>query len=238
MRKLAFAGAFVVGFALVAYAAGLGIYAVASSSPRVPTQPRTPEEARWALDRLDLVAAYPFTHRFLLTPHGRMHYVDQGKGPVVMCLHGNGSWSLECAEFVGARSDSARVIAPDLVGFGLSEKPARPAENAIEAHAADLATLVAALGVRDVQLVASRSSAPIAIELARIVPERVLSTVLEGGSLPDAALATRLAKTPILGELLVQGLGALSPGYARSPFGRVQGSWDERESTLLFARAR
>lgn len=242
MRKLGLAAAFVVLVALIAYAAGLGIYAIASARPRVPTQPRTDDEARRALARLELEDAYPFAHRFMLTPHGRMHYVLEGGGPVVLCLHGNGSWSLECAEFLRARSASSRVIAPDLIGFGLSEKPSLPPSDVapsdvIEAHAADLAALLEALDLRDVQLVVSKSSAPIAIRLARISPKRVRSTVIEEKSLPDASVAARFARTPVLGELLVQGLGALSPGYARGPLGRVQGSWDERASTLALARA-
>ena len=238
MRKLGLAAAFLVLLALIAYAAGLGVYAVASTRPRVPTQPRTDDEARRALVRLELMAFYPFAHRFTLTPHGRMHYVEQGDGPVALCLHGNGSWSLECAEFVRARSASSRAIAPDLIGFGLSEKPVRPPSDVIEAHAADLAALLEALDVRDVQLVVSKSSAPIAIRLARLSPKRVRSTVIEEGSLPGAGLATRFASTPLLGELLVQGLGALSPGLARGPFGRVQGNWDERASSLALARAK
>jgi len=238
MRKLAFAAAFVVGLALVAYAAGLGIYAVASTRPSVPTQPRSPVEAHRALLRLELVRDYPFAHRFLLTPHGRMHYVEQGSGPVVLCLHGNGSWSLECAALVRARSASSRVIAPDLIGFGLSEKPVRPASDAIEVHAADLVVLVDALDLHDVQLVVSKSSAPIAIRLARLSPERVRSTLIEDEPVHGAKLATRLASTPLLGELLVQGLGALSPGWARGRFGRLQGNWDERASSLALARAR
>jgi len=238
MRKLGLAAAFVLGLALIAYAAGLGIYAVASTRPRISTQPRTPDEARRSLARLGLADAYPFASRFALTPHGRMHYAEQGEGKTVLCLHGNGRWSLECAEVLRARSRSARVIAPDLVGFGLSEKPARLPADAIDAHAVDLAALVAALDLRDVQLVVSKSSAPIALRLARLAPERVRSTVIEDDSLPDPGAASRLAHTPLLGELVVQGLGALSPGLARGPYGRVQASWDERASSLALARSR
>jgi len=238
MRKLGFAAAFVLGLALVAYAAGLGVYAVASTRPRVATQPRTPDEAQRALVRLDLARDYPFPHRMLLTPHGRMHYVDQGTGPVVLCLHGNGGWSLECTGLVTTRSASSRVLAPDLIGFGLSEKPVRPPADVIEAHAVDLAALVEALDVREVQVIASTSTAPIAIQLARLAPERVRSTVLEDASFPDAGVATRFANTPLVGELLAQGFGALSPGLAHGPFGRLQGNWDERANSFALARAR
>lgn len=237
MRKLAFTAAFALGLALIAYTVGLGIYAVASTRPRVPTQPRTTEEAQRTLRRLHLAQAYPFASRFVLTPHGRMHYAQQGSGKIVLCLHGNGSWSLECAEVLLARSAGSRVIAPDLIGFGLSEKPSRPAANAIEAHAVDLAALVEALDLRDVQLIVSKASAPIAIRLARLSPERVRSTLIEDQPRPGARLAARLAHTPVLGKLLAQGLGALSPGLARGPFGRVQGNWDERASSLVLARA-
>jgi pimeloyl-ACP methyl ester carboxylesterase len=155
----------------------------------------------------------------------------------VLCLHGNGSWSLECTEFVKARSASARVIAPDLIGFGLSEKPGPPPADVIGAHAADLAALLAALDVRDAQLVASKTSAPIAIALARLAPERVRSTVIEEDSLPRSGVASRLANTPLVGELLAQGFGALSPGLAHGPLGRLQGSWDERANSLALARS-
>ena len=95
MRKLAILAGCATGLLLVAYAAGLGVYAVASTRPWVTTQPRTPDEARRVLARLELASEYPFQSRLLLTPHGRMHYVDLGQGPAVLCLHGNGRWSLE-----------------------------------------------------------------------------------------------------------------------------------------------
>ena len=238
MRKPALAAAVVVGFALVGYAAGRGIYAVASTQPRVSTQPRTAAEARRALERLQLARDYPFASRFLLAPQGRMHYVDEGSGPAVLCLHGNGSWSLACSELVRARSGRARVIAPDLVGFGLSEKPSHLAADTIDAHAADLVALVEALDLHDVQLVISKSSAPIAIRLVQLAPARVRSTVIEDEPRAERGVATELARTPVLGEVLVQGLGALSPGFAHGPYGRVQGNWDERASSLALARAR
>lgn len=237
MRALGLVAAALVMLALVAYAAGLGIYAVASTKPRVPTQPRTQDEARRVIERFGLAREYPFAHRFALLPHGRMHYIDEGEGPIVLCVHGNGSWSLECAELVKARAGQSRVIAPDLIGFGLSEKPAHPGANAVEAHAEDLAALVEALGLVDVQIAVSSTSAPIGIQLARLAPERVRSSVLQEKPASDGELRARLARVPVLGEVLVQGLGAASPGLAHGPLGRAQGSWDERASSLALARS-
>jgi pimeloyl-ACP methyl ester carboxylesterase len=237
MRALGIAVAALLGVALIGYALGLGIYAVASTKPAISTQPRSPEEARIVLERLGLAEAYPFEHRFLLTPHGRMHFADEGKGPVLLCLHGNGGWSLECAELMRARSADTRILAPDLVGFGLSEKPSRLAPDTVEAHAQDLSVLVEILDLRDVQVIAATSSTPIAVELARLEPERVRSSVIHDASPGGARVAEQLARAPVLGEVLVQGLGSLSPGFAHSPLGRVQGNWDERASSLALARA-
>ena len=237
MRVLAIAAAALLGVALLGYAVGLGVYAVASTRSTVPTQPRVPEEADFVLGRLGLRDDYPFRHRFLLTPHGRMHFVDEGRGPVVLCLHGNASWSLECAQVLQRRSVAERVIAPDLVGFGLSEKPERQPADVVAAHAQDLSVLLEILGVRDVQLVAAGSSAPIAVALVRLAPDRVRSSVLEDHSAHGSALARQLARTPLVGELVVQGLGGLSPGGPHGPLGRLQGSWDERASSLALARA-
>ncbi len=237
MRGLGFAVAALLGVALLGYAVGLGVYAVASTRPAVPTQPRLPEEADAVLGRLGLRDDYPFRHRFLLTPHGRMHFVDEGRGPVVLCLHGNASWSLECAAVLKKRSIAERVIAPDLIGFGLSEKPEGHPGNVVDAHAQDLGVLLEILGVRDVQIVVAGSSAPIAAALARQEPERVRETVLEDHSADGSALARGLARAPVVGELVVQGLGALSPGGPHGALGRLQGNWDERASSLALARA-
>jgi pimeloyl-ACP methyl ester carboxylesterase len=237
MRKLAIFAGCVIGLLLLAYAAGLGVYAVSSTRTWINTQPRTPEEARRSLARLGLDVEYPFASRLLLTPHGRMHYVDEGQGPALLCLHGNGRWSLECREVVRARSATGRVIAPDLIGFGLSEKPARLPEDVVAAHAIDLARLVEALDLRDVQLMATSSSAPIAVALVKRAPERVRSTVIEDGAGQSPQMSAAFASTPVLGELLAQGFGALSPGLARGPYGRVQGNWDERASSLALERA-
>ena len=97
--------------------------------------------------------------------------------------------------------------------------------------------LLEILGVRDVQIVVAGSSAPIAVALARLEPERVRETVLEDHSADGSELARELARAPLVGELVVQGLGALSPGGPHGALGRLQGNWDERASSLALARA-
>ena len=52
-----------------------------------------------------------------------MHYLDEGQGTPVVLLHGNPTWSFHYRELVLALRDEHRVIVPDHIGMGLSDKP-------------------------------------------------------------------------------------------------------------------
>jgi len=81
--------------------------------------------------------AYPFASRTLPLRAGRMHYVDEGQGEPLLFVHGTPTWSFEYRHLVSALSRRFRCIAPDHLGFGLSERPAAIAYTP-EAHAANL----------------------------------------------------------------------------------------------------
>lgn len=243
------------GSAVAAYAVGLGIYAVASTRGPIASQPRTPEEAQTAIRALGLEESYPFESRFLATPHGRMHYVEAGQGAPVLCLHGNPTWSFLYREFARELADRSRVIAPDLIGFGLSEKHGDPDHYTLEGHADDVAALIEALDLRDLTLVLSDWGGPIGLGAALSAPERVRRLVLintfafvsDAPSAGAPELVFRLARLPLAGEQLVQGLGLLTrvglrdarrwgdSGASRAYRG-VQGSWPERAGALAFPR--
>ena len=120
---------------------------------------------------------YPFQSRFLDVDGGRMHYVDEGSGPAVVMVHGTPTWSFLYRHLITTLSRSHRVIAPDHIGFGLSEKPAgwsyRP-----EDHARNLATLIDRLALRDVALVVHDFGGPIGLSYAIDRPENVDALVL------------------------------------------------------------
>jgi haloalkane dehalogenase len=259
MRALAVTG-IAAGAALVlAYTLALGVYVVASTRPEVPTQPEDPAQAREAIERLGLAAEYPFESRFAATPHGRMHYVEAGSGDPVLCLHGNPTWSFLYRNFLRGLSADARVIAPDLIGFGLSEKPPDPDSYSIAGHVDDVSALVESLDLRNVTLVLHDWGGPIGLGVALRHPDRVRAIVamntigfparsfLDGGGPP---LPVRLLRVPLLGEELVQGLGVFNrlivpvaiarperkPALVRRAYVDVQGSWQERAGTLAFPR--
>lgn len=109
--------------------------------------------------------AYPFAHHVLQTSRGAVHYVDEGRGETLLFVHGTPTWSFEYRHLIKALSARYRCVAPDHLGFGLSERPAafgyRP-----EDHAAVLRELVAALGLRDFTLVVHDFGGPIGLPLA------------------------------------------------------------------------
>lgn len=120
---------------------------------------------------------YPFTPRALDVEGGTMRYVDEGAGPVVLMVHGTPTWSFLYRHLIRALSAGARCVVPDLLGFGLSARPAsasyRPADQARR-----LTTLIDTLGLDDLTLVVHDFGGPIGLAHAIERPERVRRLVL------------------------------------------------------------
>lgn len=116
-----------------------------------------------AEERLGLAAGqFPFESRFLSVDGATLHYVDQGKGSVVLMLHGNPTWSFLYRRVIPALRERYRCLAFDLAGFGLSTAPAGfnylPQE-----HCGTIAAALAALDVREATLVAHDWGGPIGL---------------------------------------------------------------------------
>lgn len=163
---------------------------------------------------------YPFASHFAAVSGHRMHYVDEGRGETLLLLHGNPTWSYLYRHVISGLSDRYRCIAPDHLGFGLSDKPA-DADYSMRAHVMRLETFVQALDLRDVTLVVQDWGGVIGLSWAvrhKALVERlvVLNTT---GFVPDtprelAALRPMpwgfpllwSLRIPVLGELFVQGM--------------------------------
>ena len=93
---------------------------------------RTPEE------RFENLPDYPFKPNYLDVAEGlRLHYLDEGKpdGKVVLLLHGEPSWSYLYRKMIPILANAGfRVIAPDLIGFGKSDKPTEQSDYTYEKH--------------------------------------------------------------------------------------------------------
>lgn len=122
-------------------------------------------------------SSYPFDDHYAQHPEGRMHYVDEGSGPPVVMLHGNPTWSFLYRRLILALRDRYRCVAPDLLGFGLSDKPEGFSHHPAE-HARCIDDLLKRLDLRDVTLVVHDWGGPIGIGCALGQPERVRRLVI------------------------------------------------------------
>jgi haloalkane dehalogenase len=111
-------------------------------------------------------AAYPFRVRGFATPDGRLSYVDEGSGPPVVLVHGTPTWSFLWRRLVARLAAAGhRVIAPDHLGFGLSDKPPG-APYRPEDHARRLRLLLDALDLQGATLVLHDFGGPIGLAYA------------------------------------------------------------------------
>ena len=124
---------------------------------------RTPDE------RFADLAGYPFAPHYLEVDGLRVHYVDEGPrsaAPVLM-LHGEPSWSYLYRRMITIVAAAGhRVIAPDLIGFGRSDKPAAREDYSYQRHVDWMRGVVDALELTGVTLVAQDWGGLIGLRLA------------------------------------------------------------------------
>ena len=118
----------------------------------------------------------------------RMHYVDEGDGDPILLLHGEPTWSYLWRNVIPQLP--GRKVAPDLIGFGRSDKPEEIGWYSYDRHVASVAALVAALDLRDLTLVVHDWGGPIGLRFAVENPDRVarlvvLNTGIGGGRAPS-----------------------------------------------------
>lgn len=202
--------------------------------------------------------SYPFEQHFFDRGDGiRLHYLDEGAGEPVVMVHGNPSWSFYYRNLALAMRDTHRVVVPDHVGCGFSDKPGDTRyAYTLDSRVADLEALLDSLDVRrDVTLVVHDWGGAIGFAYATKFPERikrlvVLNTAafLKPGS-KTMPLALALVRSTPLGPLLVRGFNAFSVGASivgckRNPmdaetrtwYRKPYDSWANRIATLRFVQ--
>jgi len=142
---------------------------------------RTPD------DRFANLQGYPFTPRYTETDGLRIHYLDEGSpaaSPVLM-LHGEPSWSYLYRKMIPiVVAAGHRVVAPDLVGFGRSDKPIRREDYTYQRHVDWMRHVLFALDLRDVTLVCQDWGGLLGIRLVAEHPERFARVVTANTFLP------------------------------------------------------
>jgi haloalkane dehalogenase len=142
---------------------------------------RTPDE------RFATLPGYSFAPHYAEIDGLRLHYVDEGPrdaAPVLM-LHGEPSWSYLYRKMIPIMVDGGlRAVAPDLVGFGRSDKPASQDDYTYDAHVRWVAALVETLDLREITLVCQDWGGLIGLRVAAERSERFARIVAANTYLP------------------------------------------------------
>jgi len=97
---------------------------------------------------------YPFDEHWLDLDGVRMHYLDEGKGEVVVAVHGNPTWSFYYRDLVKDLRNDFRTVVPDHIGCGLSGKPSDDDyDYTLSRRIDDFGTLMDDLDLTDINLV-------------------------------------------------------------------------------------
>ena len=92
---------------------------------------------------------YPFKSRYATVDGMRLHYLDEGQGPPIWLMHGNTTWSYLYRKIVPPLVNAGyRVFVPDLMGFGLSDKPEDESAYSLQRHVLQMTLLIEQLGLR------------------------------------------------------------------------------------------
>jgi haloalkane dehalogenase len=147
---------------------------------------RTPDE------RFAALPGWTFEPRYLDVPDGeggslRMHYIDEGAADAtpVLLLHGEPSWSYLYRKMVPVIVGAGhRAVAPDLIGFGRSDKPAEKSDYTFQRHVDWVKSFIEQLNLTNVTLFGQDWGSLIGLRIAAEDPDRFARVVIGNGGLP------------------------------------------------------
>lgn len=150
---------------------------------------RTPD------DRFAGLPDWPFAPQYVEIADGlRVHHVDEGDAaaqPVLM-LHGEPTWGYLYRKMIGPAVDAGfRVVVPDLIGFGRSDKPLEASAYSYAQQVAWMRQWIEALDLNDIVLACQDWGSLIGLRLVAEMPERFAGVALSNGGLPEGQPAPR-----------------------------------------------
>jgi len=184
---------------------------------------RTPD------DRFADLPDFPYAPHYTEIDGLRIHHVEAGTGPVVLLLHGEPTWSYLYRKMIPPLAAAGcRAVAPDLVGFGRSDKPGAIDDYSYAGHVAWMWQWMEAHDLRDVTLFGQDWGSLIGLRLAAEHPERFARIVIGNGFLPTAD-----RKTPVAFRLW-RAFARYSPLF---PIGRIvnSGSYSKLSPEVIAA---
>lgn len=203
---------------------------------------------------------WPHAPQWFDTEDGKLHFIDVGPrdGRPVVLVHGNPSWGYLYRHFIGPLvAKGHRVIVPDHLGFGRSDKPAASSAYAIERHAKRLEALLESLQLTQATLVVHDWGSPLGLWWATRHAGRIAALALLNGFVHRPTqpvpmpLPLKLFRLGGLGELFVKGLQLVLRGFlfgggtrdharltatVRRAYAEPNPTWASRSGVLAFAR--
>jgi haloalkane dehalogenase len=139
---------------------------------------RTPDE------RFNNLADFPYEPHYIEIGGARVHYVDEGEGEVILCLHGEPSWSFLYRKMIPPLSEAHRVMAMDFLGFGRSDKFRNTEDYSFQMHKDTLKAFIENLDLNGITLVVQDWGGLTGLTVATEIPERIARLVIMNTGLP------------------------------------------------------
>ncbi len=168
------------------------------------------------VDITSLRHLYPFQSHYLQLGGHKLHYIDEGEGEVLLMLHGNPTWSFYYRKLIQHFSKNHRVIAPDHMGCGLSDKP-QDYPYTLETHIQNLTSLINHLKLSSITLLVHDWGGPIglgyaiehALNIKRLVVFNTGAFIADDLDMP---LRIKICRFPVLGPFFIRRLNLFAKG--------------------------
>ena len=202
--------------------------------------------------RAGFESEYPFPSKFFDLDGVRLHYVDEGQGEALLCVHGNPTWSFAWRNLIKDLSRHYRVLAVDHVGCGFSDKP-QDFEYRLDRHIDNLSRLITGLNLNHVTLLAHDWGGAIGMGAAGRLPDRFSRFVLfNTAAFRSQRIPFRIAvcRWPFVGPVGVRGLNLFARAAltmavcrhermtapVRAGYLTPYGNWHDRVAILRFVQ--
>ena len=149
---------------------------------------------------------YPFKSNYLEIDGLKYHYIDEGCGPLLVMLHGNPTWSFYYRNLVKELRSSYRILVPDHIGCGFSDKPQNYSYR-LEQHIDNLKEFLSRLDVTKFTLICHDWGGPIGLGYAVNHPEQIEKIIVFNSTYfltRKYPLRILICKAPVIGSFLIR----------------------------------
>ncbi len=137
---------------------------------------------------MEELSDYPFESHYFEILRYKLHFLDEGSrhGPVIVLLHGVPTWSYIYRKIIPILVSSGyRVICPDMIGFGKSQKPQKKKDHTYTLHFESLSGLIQHLKLNNFIIYGQDWGANFALHLSVFYPTKIIGTVVSNGMVPS-----------------------------------------------------